>query len=152
MVWDIFDEMQRMQEEMSRVFGDFFSSPHYRQIGTTRAVQPASKTPYRRAVADVQETDTDVIVTAELPGMEKEDIDLTVTSDRVEIKAQTKKETTEEKEGFKAYGQMYAGFYQSIPLPVTVESDNAKATYKNGVLEVVLPKTEVTESHDITIE
>ena len=150
MVWDIFDEMQRMQEEMNSIFGRFFSPSPYRQIGTTRAVQPVSES-YRRAVADVQQTDTDVIVTAELPGMEKEDIDLTVHVDRVEIKAQTKKETTEEKEGFKTYGRAYAGFYQRIPLPAAVDSDKVKATYKNGVLEVVLPKTEVSKS-PITIE
>jgi HSP20 family protein len=69
----------------------------------------------------------------------------------VEIKAQTKKETAKEEEGFKAYSKMYAGFYQCIPLPAAVEPDNVKATYKNGVLEVVLPKTEVQKSQ-ITIE
>lgn len=153
MEWNIFDEMQRMQEEMNRMFSNFFSSPY--QLGPGRTVQeaePAQRTPYRKAVVDVQETDKDVIVTAELPGMRKEDIELKVASERVEIKAHMKKETTEEKETYKAYGRMYAGFYQSVPLPAAVKSEDAKAAYKNGVLEIVLPKTEDTESHGVQIE
>lgn len=153
MEWNIFDEMLRMQEEMDRLFSGFFSSPYY-QLGPGRAVQNEPQTTgMRKALIDVQETDTDVIVTAELPGMEKEDIELNVTPDRVEIKAQKKEETTEEKEGFTAYGKRYAGFYRSIPLSTPVESEDVKATYKNGVLEIVLPKTEeVTTSQNVTID
>ncbi len=151
MVSDIFDEMERMQEEMNRMFR-FFLSPY--QLGPGRTVQEAesAEMPYRKAVVDVQETDSDVVVTAELPGMEKEDIELNVTSERLEIKAQTRKETSEKKEGYAAYGRMYAGFYQSVPLPAAVKSEEAKATFKNGVLEVTLPKREVAESQNMQIE
>lgn len=155
MVWDIFDEMRRMQEEMDRMFGDFFQRPYSRQLGPGRALEkaaPERMPAMRKAFVDVQETDKDVIVTAELPGMEKDDIELTVTSERVEIKAEKKEETTEEKETYKAYGRRYAGFYRSVPLPTMVKADDVKATYKNGVLEVVLPKKEVTKSRSITIE
>jgi len=154
MVWNIFDEMRRMQEEMDRLFGNFFSGPYYPQLGPGRAVQeaePGQQQPYRKALVDVQETDKEVIVTAELPGMKKEDIDLNVTSERVEIKAQTKEETTEEKEGYTAYGKWYAGFYRNVPLPAGVKSEESKATYKNGVLEIILPKREINKSKDITI-
>jgi HSP20 family protein len=153
MEWNIFDEMLRMQEEMDRMFSRFFSSPY--QLGPGRAVQNESQAPgLRKALVDVQETEKDVIVTVELPGMEKEDIELTVTSDRVEIKAQKKEETTEEKEGVTAYGSRYAGFYRGIPLSTSVEAEKAKATYKNGVLEVVVPKKEEenSESQNIQID
>ena len=155
MTWDIFDEMRRMQEEMDRMMSEFFSPPHYQQLGPGRAVQkvePERAPGMRKAFVDVQQTDENVIITAELPGMEKEDIELNVTSERVEIKAQKREETTEEKEGFKAYGRAYAGFYQSFPLPAAVKSEDAKATYKNGVLVVVLPKKEDTKSENIQID
>ncbi len=152
MVWDIFDEMRRMQEEMDRMFSDFYTRPYY-QLGPGRALQKVDEgVPYRKALVDVQETDKEVVITAELPGMDKKNIELNVTADRVEIKAQKREETIKEKEGFKAYGRQYAGFYRSVLLPAAVESDNAKATYKNGILEVLLPKRKVAVSHSITIE
>jgi HSP20 family protein len=154
MVWDIFDEMRRMQEEMDRMVDHFFHRPTYARLGPGRAVQKVEpeQRMYREVFVDVQETEKDVIVTAELPGMNREDIELNVTSERMEIKAEKKEETTEEEEGFKAYSRKYAGFYRSIPLPATVTSEDAKATYANGVLEVTLPKKEVTKAQNITIE
>ena len=155
MVWDIFDEIRKMQEELDRTFSEFFSHTPYRQLGPGRKgeVQPVERMPgMRRAFVDVQETDKDVIITAELPGMDKEDIEVNITAERIEIKAEKKEEKTEEKEGYKTYGKRYHGFYRSIPLPSMVKADDAKATYKNGVLEVSLPKKEVTKSRNITIE
>lgn len=155
MVWDIFDEIRKMQEELDRTFSEFFSHTPYRQLGPGRRgeVQPVERMPgMRRAFVDVQETDKDVIITAELPGMDKEDIEVNITAERIEIKAEKKEEKTEEKEGYKTYGKRYHGFYRSIPLPSMVKADDAKATYKNGVLEVSLPKKEVTKSRNITIE
>ena len=156
MVWDIFDEMRKMQKEMDDLFREFFQQPSYRQLGPGRAVgraEPQEGMPLmREALVDVQETDKDVIITAELPGMEKKDIELRVTAKNVEIKAQKKEERTKEQERYTAYGKRYAGFYQSVPLPSSVRTDEAKATYKNGVLEVMLPKEEVAASHNIKID
>jgi HSP20 family protein len=154
MVWDIFDEMQRMQEEMDRIFNDFFAHTPHRQLGPEKGkeIQKTERMPgMRKAFVDVQETEKDVIVTAELPGMDREDIELNVTSDRVEIKAQRREERTEEKEGFKTFGRRYAGFFRSVPLVSVVKPEDAKATYKNGVLEITLPKKEVTKSRSIKI-
>ena len=155
MVWDIFDEIRKMQEELDRTFSEFFSHTPYRQLGPGRrgVVQPVERMPgMRRAFVDVQETDRDVIVTAELPGMDKEDIEVNITAERIEIKAEKKEEKTEEKEGYKTYGKRYHGFYRSVPLPSMVKADDAKATYRNGVLEVALPKKEIAKSRNITIE
>lgn len=156
MVWDIFDEIRRMQEEMDKLFSDFFTGPRYRQLGPGRPSpegrSESSLPSMRRAFTDVQETDTDLIITAELPGMNREDIELTVTQDRINIKAQKREEVKEEKEDQRYYQSKYAGFSRSIPLPVGVKQDEVKATYKNGVLEITLPKKEVTESKNVRIE
>lgn len=155
MVWDIFEEMRKMQEEMDRLFSDFFAHP-YRQLGPGKAVErvePEGRMPsLRKAFTDVQETDREVIVTAELPGMNREDIELHVTAENLEVKAQKKEEHKEEKEGYRAYGRRYSGFYRNIPLPTAIQPDDAKATYKNGVLEVILPKKEVSESRKLKID
>ena len=156
MVWDIFDEIRRMQEELDRTFNEFFARPHYPQIGpgkTGGGIEPVQRMPgMRKAFTDVQETDKEIIITAELPGMNKEDIEVNVTQDRIEITAQKKEESQEEKEGMKTYGRRYAGFFRSVPLPGMVKADDAKATYKNGVLEITLPKREVTKSRNLPIE
>lgn len=156
MVWDIFDEMRKMQEEMDRIFDDFFTHSPYKRVGPGRALKKVGSgrqmPALRKAFVDVQETDKEIIITAELPGMDKEDIELNVTSDAAEIKAEKKEERKEEKEGYRAYGRKYAGFYRRVPLPVTVQPDGAKASYKNGVLEITLPKKEVSKSRKLSID
>jgi HSP20 family protein len=154
MEWNIFDEMQKMHEEMDRIFSTFFSSSY--QLGPGRAMSETESEQSQyvpsmgEAFVDVQETDRDVIVTAELPGVEKEDIELNVTPERVEIKAQKREEATREEEGFAAYARRYAGFYRAVPLSIPVESEDVKTTYKNGVLEIILPKKENITSEDTT--
>jgi HSP20 family protein len=153
MDWNIFDEMQRMEEEMDRLFNTFFSrSPYQLGPGTALQEQEPRELDMREPLLDVQETDTHVIVTAEFPGIDREDIDVKVTDDRVEMRAQANHEVTDEKEGFTAYGRRYLGFYKAIPLPTPVHSDEAKTTYKNGVLEVTLPKKEQSPASQKTVE
>jgi HSP20 family protein len=150
---NIFDEMQRMEEEMDRLFNMFFSHSQY-QLGPGTALQNLEprELGMREPLADVQETDTHVVVTAEFPGIDREDIDVKVADDRVEMKARARHEVREEKEGFTAYGRRYLGFYKAIPLPTPVRSDEAKTTYKNGVLEVTLPKKEQSPASQDTAE
>jgi HSP20 family protein len=149
MSWDIFDEVYRMQEEMERAFSSFMYPS--RQLGPGRTGDESEKMPVRNTFVDVQETDSTIIVTAELPGMDKEDINLRATAGKLEIKGEKKEEQTEEKENFKAYNSRYANFYRSIPLPADVDPEDVKATYKNGVLEVTLPKKAV-ESHTVPVD
>lgn len=147
---DFWDEMRRMREEMDRMFRElnerFYSGE--RLLPTPGERLPA----LRPAVADIQETDENVIATIELPGMKKGDISLTLTEHMLEVKAEKKEEEKEEKEGYKSYRSRYAGFYRRLPLPTAVDSDNAKATYKNGVLEVTIPKVEKKKKREISIE
>ncbi|MFQ5891507.1 MAG: Hsp20/alpha crystallin family protein [Candidatus Methanofastidiosia archaeon] len=152
MVWDIFDEMRRMQEEMDRMFEGFFRRPRFRRHLLTSGERGEIRPMLREAFADVQETDKEVIITAELPGMDKEDISVDLTSDYIKIKAEKKSEKRrEEKEGY-AYSRMYQGFYRTIPLPSTVDPNKAKATYKHGVLEIMVPKTEISISRKLKID
>lgn len=150
MARDFFDEMRRMREEMDQLFKEFYGRFYSgeRLLPTPGERMPAMRT----AVADVQETDADIIVTVELPGMKKEDISLTVTEYALEVKAEIKEEEKKEEEGFKSYRKRYTGFYRRLPLPAAVRSEDAKATYKNGVLEVTVPKTKKEKKKEITIE
>ena len=75
-----------------------------------------------------------------------------VTPERVEIRVEKKEEQKEEKEGYRVYGSRYSGFYRNIPLRTAVDSDNVKASYKNGVLEVTLPKKEDAISQNVKVD
>jgi HSP20 family protein len=150
MARDFFDEIRRMREEMDQLFRDF-NERFYR--GGRLLPEPGEKMPApRTAVADIQETDEHVIATVELPGMKKENISLTVTENMLEVKAETKEEEKEEREGFKSYRSRYTGFYRHLPLPTAISPDDAKATYKNGVLEVKMPKIEKKKRKEISID
>ena len=90
---------------------------------------------------DVLQHGNDIIVTADMPGVDKNDIRINVRDDRIlEISAQKKMEKTEEeKTGFLRRERRYMGYYRSITLPAPVDKTKAKASYNNGVLTVTLP-------------
>ncbi len=95
---------------------------------------------YKQPNVDVWEDDDNVYVSIELPGVDKKDIDLRVDETEIELKVDTTQESKEEKEGFKGFRKVAYQFYRRIPLPTEIKPDQAKATYKNGVLEIVAPK------------
>jgi HSP20 family protein len=98
------------------------------------------------------ESDKEIITTAEMPGLEKQDIKINVTEDMLEISAETKQEEKKEEKGYIYRERRSGSYYRAISLPSTVDSDNSKATYENGVLEIKMPKTEVKKKTPLMIE
>jgi|AGTN01.2.fsa_nt_gi Molecular chaperone (small heat shock protein) len=130
--WDPFQELQRIQDRLNRIFGDLAPSTHGQ--GGMQGMEVPS--------VDVQEHNGEIIVTADMPGMDKEDIKLDVTSNNVlEISARKKSEKKEgeEKKGYLRHERSYVGYYRAIQLPADVDKSKAKAAYSNGVLSVTMP-------------
>jgi len=95
---------------------------------------------------DVVEDENDIRVTAELPGIDKDDFRVEVVGDRLVLRGE-KKAAREERKGEYYYAERsYGSFARSVQLPCEVDIDNAKATFKNGELKLVLPKTEGAKS------
>lgn len=139
--WDTFQEMERM-------FRDFFMSPF-------PLMRPWRLRPARLEFTpevDLRETDKELILSATLPGMEKDDIDIDVTSDRITISGERKVEEEKPGESYHLRQQSYGAFNVSYALPAEIKPDNVKATYRNGILEVTMPKAEVREAKKVTIE
>jgi len=127
MLWDPFEEFRRIQEEMNRLFYT---------VGRLPSRELAVRTP----VADIKETEKNVIVTFELPGVDKKDIELNVTEDSVEVRVQKKHEAEKKtKHEYKYEARAYA-FYRKLALPVPVVSEKAEASYKDGLLRIEIPK------------
>jgi len=135
MKWPEIPTFGSLQREMDRLFDDFF-----RRGGLMR---PS---------VDVVETDDTVVVKAELPGMEPKDVDISVSGDKLTIKGERKAEKEEKGKTFYRMERCYGSFCRTVELPVSVEADKAKADYKNGVLEITLPKTEQVKAKKIPIK
>lgn len=90
---------------------------------------------------DIFEDGNDVVVKAEMPGMKKENIEVNLTDDMITVSGEKKKEEKVEKKDYYRVERSYGSFTRSFKLPKDVESDKAKATFKDGVLEIRVPKT-----------
>lgn len=99
----------------------------------------------RQPPVDIKETTDSVIVTAELPGIEKGSVDVQVSADSIEIKGEMKAEETEEGEDYYRRERSYSSIYRELALPAEVVPDKATAKMNNGILEVTVPKVVQTE-------
>jgi len=91
---------------------------------------------------DIFEEGDNVVVKAELPGIKKEDVDVSITDNTVSISGEKKKEEKVERKNYYREERSYGSFTRSFRLPVEVQPDKAKASFKEGVLEIRIPKTE----------
>ncbi len=132
-------DIRRFQGKMNRLVEDMVTEP------------PLAPMDVAAPLADVKETDKEVIVTMDLPGVEKGDINIFVSEDSLEVKAEQKKVTEEKEEDFYRKERTYSRLERVLKLPAEVKSDEAKASLKDGVLEVYLPKVEVTIKKKVTI-
>lgn len=94
---------------------------------------------------DVRETDTHLIVEADVPGVDPENIDLVVTENGLTVRGEVKEEKKAQDQGFHRIERRYGSFQRTIPFPAPVRHEEAVADYKNGVLEVRVPKKEPDE-------
>lgn len=93
-------------------------------------------------VIDVEETDDEVIVAAEMPGLEKDDFSVEVTTDRLVLRGEKRRQVEEQRSGYAYSERSFGTFARVVPLPCEVAAEKAKAMYKNGLLRITLPKTE----------
>lgn len=101
---------------------------------------------------DIYEDADNVVIKAEIPGVNKEDISVTLTDDTVTISGKKTEEKKVEKENYYRKEIRSGSFSRSFTLPCAVDKEKVKATYKDGVLEVVLPKCEKEKAKEIKIE
>jgi HSP20 family protein len=102
-------------------------------------------------VVDFYDEKDDLVVKAELPGMEKQDIEVNVTDHTLTIKGEKKKAAEIEEENYYQSERYFGSFHRRLELPSDVQAEKAKASFKNGILEVRLPKTEVAKPKEIKV-
>jgi len=129
--WEPFREVESLQREMNRLFDTL--TPSENGDKHSSAFMPA---------AEMQETQNNVVLKLEVPGLEAKDIDVRVTEQAVAISGERQSETKKEERGMTRSEFRYGKFQRVIPLPARVQNDQVQADYKNGILSLMLPKAE----------
>jgi len=101
---------------------------------------------------DLFEDKNEIVIKAELPGMEKENVEVKLTDHMLTIKGEKKKEEEIKEENYYRSERSYGSFIRTLELPADVHADKVKASFKNGILEVRLPKTEEAKSKEIKVK
>ena len=129
-----FQMMRRMQEDMDRMMGSFWGQPGGE--GSRQGIMNWSPS------VDVYEDENELVVKAEVPGVEPEDLDVTCTEDALVIRGETRREEQREVRGWRHSERRFGRFERQIPLPPGVRPDEARANFRNGILELRIPKSE----------
>ena len=103
-------------------------------------------------VVDISERDTEFQIKVELPGVNKNDVRITVQNDVLTIRGEKKKEAEKKGENFHRVERASGSFQRSFTMPVSVRSDKIEATYDNGVLSITLPKAEEAKPEEIEVK
>ena len=106
----------------------------------------------RVPAVDLYEGKEEVVLKAEVPGLSKEDLKIDLTDSMVTISGEKKKEDEVKEEAYTYSERSYGAFSRSLQLPCAVKADKVKATFKNGILEVKLPKTEEAKKRHVTVK
>lgn len=129
----------KLRHEMNRMFDDFSSGFTFGRTPSFKLLEPLADF---HPKVNMQDAEKEVVVTAELPGVDMKDIEVSVTDSQLTIKGEKHEEKEESKKGYYRMERSYGSFYRKLPLPCEVNKENISATYKNGVLNISLPKTE----------
>lgn len=144
----LFQPMQTFQKKMNEVFESFFKDF---DEGFLPWQSSAEKSDFLPRI-DVAETDKEIMVNVELPGMTEKDVEITLDHGILSIKGE-KQQKSEDKKGHYHYVERrYGSFYRGIPIPAEIDHNKIEAVFKNGVLGISLPKKEITGSPSRRIE
>ena len=137
MVWNPFAEIERIRREFDRLLEELVP----REEGE-RVFAP---------VVDVYETDQELVVKAELPGVKKENVEVSIRDNALYIRGEKKEDREEKTKAYHRVERVYGRFERVLPLPTDVKVESAKAEFKDGVLEIRIPKAEGAKERKIEI-
>ncbi len=138
--WDPFRNLSSLQEQVNRLFDSSFKATADNSALTTWA--PA---------VDIYETENELVIKADLPDVAEKDIDIRVENNMLTIRGERKFEESVKEDNYLRVERAYGSFSRSFSLPNTVNSDAIKASYKNGVLTVQLPKRAESKPKQVKI-
>jgi HSP20 family protein len=150
MPWRPFFDMPRWEREMENRFGSLFDD----KIFPLREERewPGWRLGVRGPAVDLYEQKDEIIVKAELPGLTKDDIEVNIADKLLTLKGEKRKEDEVKEEDYYRAERAYGSFVRSVELPAEVTLEKVKAVFKNGVLEIRLPKSEQAKQKEIRVK
>ncbi len=137
--WEPFRALRHRDDTFDEMVREFFRRP---MLEDGDLMEPA---------VDVAESDGDVIVRMQVPGVEKEQLNLTVADDHLTVRGETRKEKEEKRKNYYRQEIRYGAFQRDVPLPVEVDGTKASAELKNGMLRITLPKSTQPKAQEIKV-
>ena len=141
--WDPFRELEDMSNRLNRVFGRSLARPEL----NTEMLTMAEWTP----TADISETDTAYLIKAEIPGVRKEDVKVSIQDGMLTIQGERKQEKEEKGKKFHRVECSYGNFMRSFRVPGDADESAVKAEFKDGMLNVTLPKSAKAKPRSIEV-
>lgn len=137
-------EMHRLQHRIDQMFEDFFNLPSSTELFSSAPMLDEGFTP----LCDCDETDTHYLLNFDLPGVKKDEVKIDLKDNQLSVSGERKSES-KSKQGRERF---YGSFYRSFTLPSNIDADKIEANFENGVLQVSIPKTEVSPGKQIPIK
>src|SRR5438094_3082021 len=141
--YDPFRDLRTLQEEVNRLFSNNLA-PSFGDEGIGRGAWNPN--------VDIYENKDQIVLEAELPGMNREDFDLTIENNVITLRGERRFEKKDDTDNYHRVERAYGSFTRSFTLPNTVSAEGANAEYQNGVLRVTLPKREETKARRIEVK
>lgn len=141
--WQPIRDVVTLRDAMDQLFDEAFTRPWAGALSTRSAMAPA---------LDLYETENDVVLQANLPGLKAEDVHINVTGEMLTISGEVKEKSESKERAYHLREQRWGSFERSISLPTLVKPDLAKAEFENGVLTITLPKAEEVKPKSIAIK
>lgn len=129
--WDPFRDMMTLRERMNRLFDETYGGKE-EESDIKRGVWAPT--------VDIHESDKKLVLTAELPGLKEEDVDVNIDGNTISISGKREFEEETKKEDYHRIERSYGSFFRSFTLPSYIDQEKVKAEYDNGLLKVTMPK------------
>lgn len=145
------DTLSHLREDIDEAFDRWIHPARWRAGNGEKEALPAFFSSGMPSV-DIEDDENEVLVTAELPGLDKKDFKVEVNEDSVTIRGEKKTDREEKKKNYYYAERSYGSFSRTIPLPWHIDPEKTEARYRNGILKVRLPKTEQEKARRIDVK
>ncbi len=141
--YDPFKELRSLQDEMNRIFHSNFPAQFSHEEMASGGWTPS---------VDIYESEGEIVLEAELPGMKREDFDVSIENNVITLKGERHFEKNDEGDNYHRVERSYGSFTRSFSLPHSVSAESTSADFKNGILRVSLPKKEEAKARKIEVK
>jgi HSP20 family protein len=148
------DPFTQIRQEIDKVFDSAFKGLGFPSIGSGRELSPIAQTDWLKPTLDIGASDKEYTVSVELPGVNEKEIQIELVNDTLKIKGEKKQQKEEKERNYYRMERSYGSFQRTLSLPEDADQDDIKAVYKNGVMNITIPRKAAlkTEAKQIEIK